>query len=33
LRNQALRGGRQIRGAGIQIGADAGQAGLHCLYR
>lgn len=32
LRNQALRGGRQIRCAGIQIGADAGQAGLHCLY-
>jgi len=33
LRNQALRGGRQIRCAGIQIGAHAGQAGLHCLYQ
>jgi hypothetical protein len=33
LRNQGLRGGRQIRGAGVQIGADAGQAGLHCLYQ
>lgn len=33
LRNQALRGGRQIRCAGIQIGADAVQVGPHCLYQ
>jgi len=33
LRNQGLRGCRQIRCAGIQIGADAGQVGAHCLYQ
>ena len=32
LRNQGLRGCRQIRGTGVQIGADAGQVGPHCLY-
>ena len=33
LRNQGLSGCRQIRGAGVQIGADAGQVGPHCLYQ
>ena len=33
LGNQGLSGGRQIRGAGVQIGADAGQAGLHGLQQ
>lgn len=33
LRNQGLRGCRQIRGTGVQIGADAGQVGAHCLYQ
>ena len=33
LGNQGLSGCRQIRGTGVQIGADAGQAGLHGLQQ